>query len=352
MHQASLEAIGDVFTTIGQGTVTSMANRFNAFANLIRSEMQIAEGFSKKAGAVKNKAKAGSSSWAEKEQTVNYSGSHMLILAGNRGFSDPIKDIKRDMEVSKYILLNYPKTAVASIKQLHNILSSGDYSSEDTISKTVFSKLTNLKHPVDSFDKSYFNEVYFGVMRLGDNVSMFSRMGNAIKKAFTSSKDTKGLDVLEQKGHYRYVGEWFIAEDGQIRPWTVQEAIANLAPTNAIIDGVVSGLGNDITKVRNEDLFTMLDYVISYRKLLSDAKTQFNKDAVELQQSTKTLVNVLNAKMKNAKGREKYILNRILRLVKNYQSTYFEPQRTEIFRVLHVMRSIYNLANNAVKRAK
>lgn len=363
---ASLEGLRDILWGIWQGEAIRLRRVKDAFVDSFMSYEANATSYQKRFARYKAVLSQSDVLWEKKNQTVDQSGL-VMPFASNKAIANRLPDFKSDLDVSEYILKEYPAVVVREAKKVQDIIAGGDFTSFESILKTVVSKLKGIKHPAHLFEEKYLGpDKYFGcsgfVTVVGKepkiDVEELEVLKTLATPAYVDIKRNKmhmvadtlhsipvtlgGALVAELNG-FKYVSSLGTAVASGMAIGALQAS----AGMSVLVDAVIPSF-----TINKEGFNTLFKAGDDYVKLL--AEVQHN--TVPLWQSVISLSEAMVAKVSKKQmdntSETKAVIALLNKIVTNYSNCLIYPLVNELPRVNKNLRNTYYLATYAVKRAK
>lgn len=148
-HQISMEAVSGIWNRIKQVYVSDFQSFWDAMGVLFTGYRRWGLRQQAKVSKLRQEWNGKKSSLNETRHKGSLAGQAIFLAftVEGRMSKDPVTDMAKDYQATKYLSIDYPKALVVYVESVRSIITSGKYNSDEAFQRTVLGKLGGLKHP-------------------------------------------------------------------------------------------------------------------------------------------------------------------------------------------------------------
>lgn len=221
-HQVSMEAVSGLWNRIKQVYVSDFQSFWDGMSTLFTGYRRW--GLRQQARIHKLRQE-----WNDKKPQLN-NQRHKGSLAGQAIFAaftvegrmskDPVGDLAKDYQATKYLSMQYPKDLAVYVEQVRSIIGNGKFDSDEGFQRTVLGKLGSLKHPSTVLNSPLIGK---GNMLL-HNRGLEIKHGRSVRPVAAEPEYKRLADLSVQTYVKEFVFTWSMLNSGIIEDFYLTTA--------------------------------------------------------------------------------------------------------------------------------
>ena len=174
--------VSNILQRLWQVYFLDFLTTFNWVVDLIKSSKGRLDKYSKQLDDVKRRFDKKRSLLDQQSQKASYVKLWNYWMNEDGFIKKPFDQLKKEEEITKYVMFDYPKVIEKEIDNLITIAKRADFESAESFQKTVADPLERRKHPVKLFEPKYLGGrpfmLHTGLRLSGKNKDTGSVIGN------------------------------------------------------------------------------------------------------------------------------------------------------------------------------
>lgn len=336
-HEVALEGVRDVLNNLAQAYVLETKHIFDITTDLFKSTESYLTKYRNRMAGAEEEYKSAKTEWKENRHTGALTSLWYFFRNDKGNTTDVLRVLDKDLDMSKFVLVTYPKQMTDMLKKLAGIVNSNKANNMSALAK-LGKAVEALGHPIDEFRKAYIGGKPFlnktGLeMRHGTVRSIVSVDGKALERL---------SDMASPRG---------VIESGSFGHGVLKTAM-HLTHIGPIINVVATG---DVV-LTTQEIQHVIDYGNEYLKNVSDYTRSggaIRSALTDFERGLRKLTDSVDKNMSTADMRTvQQVLHQIEQVANNILHCYQQPASAEIGRSLRGAKYCSYLVRRMIFNAK